>query len=989
MLLKSILPIRAVTIRCRLLDSIGAPFFHQAQLKPFLAKLLLNKESLIKENGIWVDAVDSGRTVLNKGEEYRFTIFCTVVAYPLLVELLDRIRRLPHSYPSEDRNGELFGGNLEFIGLIDYFSCKSIKQHSDLTLYDEAALQEELEYWQNQESLILRFISPARFKVRKSKSKDEFYVCNRGIITAEEIEKSICNAISSIFSSCKDSYKPGLICYKKVSDRLFWTDNKQTIKNNKISPFGGALGDITLTNVINNKEPYLSLLVLAQYTGIGERRDFGMGRYYLTTVKQQRTVPIKPFSQSYSKRIAYINVLEQACCNIARKHPYIRKYIDYDVKNSDTDLDDLFSQKIINLQALSKELSAGNYQASILQGVILRKAGKHHRPLAVPPLEDRIVQRAVVDIMGVDLDKLSMLHSYGYRKGMSRTGARDQILTLNRQGYDWFFEADIASFFDLISFSEIENRLQSFFFDEPLVLLLMQWIKAPVKFNGEIIQRKAGLSQGSPISPMLANLMLEDFDSDLEAAGMKLIRFADDFVILCKNQEQANKAKKCAEQSLNEMGLAFNVEKTQIGRFSEGFDFLGYTFVSGLALENKRSNKPTEKLQFDNIPVASWLAVLLKQKPNLLAELNNSLDKKHRQDDLLAVITTTQKEEQKLLPSNEMGCTLFITPPCKILHQKNGLLEVIDTESKAVIKQLNWNDLNSIVIFGRHTITQYCQIVALENNIPVHYCSVTGKYQGVTTNAQPSQEGAGLWIQQIRIYTENKQHTLQIAKDLVTARIHNQIEVIRQRIRHTSLDQKSPVVAMQKLIKHLLISNNFDQLRGYEGQAAALYFKQIALWVPEEFEFNERNKRPPTDPFNALLSLGYSILHSHTCCILHIAGLYPWQGFYHQNYGRHMALASDLMEVFRHVVERVAMTVLRSGQIKINDFYFLDDASCRLTQGALKIYLIQLNARMLKSVLDKNYPVSMTMHEHLLRQANQLIRNIRDEEQAVSFFKLK
>ncbi len=95
------------------------------------------------------------------------------------------------------------------------------------------------------------------------------------------------------------------------------------------------------------------------------------------------------------------------------------------------------------------------------------------------------------------------------------------------------------------------------------------------------------------------------------------------------------------------------------------------------------------------------------------------------------------------------------------------------------------------------------------------------------------------------------------------------------------------------------------------------------------------------------------------------------------------------MEVFRHIVERTAMTMLRSGQIKADDFYILHDGCCRLTRDALKIYLTQLNSRMLKPMLDKNHATPMSMHEQLLRQANQLIRNIRNSDEPVAFFKLK
>ena len=898
-----------------------------------------------------------------------------------------------NTLPKSEQGG-LFADNLKFIGLLDYFKQLPVKHHAELFVYDEQALIKELDFWQNHDQITLRFTSPARLKTKEKGKGTPSLVRDRCVLAVGDTERYIYHALCSVSPAIKAICQIDAISYRHVADKLFWTDNSQTIKNNKVAPFGGVMGEITLSQPISEDKTHLSLLILGQYFGIGENRRCGMGRYHLRSPEGKGTAPTRQFTKSHLSRSAGINTLELACYNIARKHPYIRKYIDHTLEESESDIDDQLEDKTllgsINLHALSQQLEKEHYQASILQGIIARKATKHPRLLAVPPLEDRIAQRAVVEIMGVDIDKLSSIHSYGYRRGLSRLNARDQILMLNRQGYDWFFEADIEEFFDLISYSEIENRLQSFFPDEPLIPLIMEWIKAPVQFDGKVIQRTAGLPQGSPISPMIANLMLEDFDTDLEAADMKLVRFADDFVILCKNKQQAQLAAERAEKSLAEMGLVFNPKKTHIGEFNEGFQFLGYSFLNGMAIENIHSHKTAEKLRIDNIPTASWLATLLKKQPQMLDKLNNTLDKKHRLSDPSHITGSPPKNNRKnTLPASELGSTLFITQPTKSLHQKDGVLVIIDVQSKDIISQQNWNDLNSIVLIGRHNVSQYCLVSALNNSIPIHYCSASGKYQGVTLNNKPSQEGTELWLQQIKTYREDKKHTLQISKALVEARIHNQLEVIRQRIRHTTTDEKSPVTAMQKLINSLQSVDNQDQLRGYEGQASALYFAQIAKWIPEEFEFKIRKKRPSPDPFNALLSLGYTILYSHTSSILLVAGLYPWLGFYHQGYGRHLALASDLMEVFRHIIERTAMTMLRSGQLKPDDFYILHDDSCRLTRGALKIYLTQLNSRMLKPLADKNSSTAMNMHEQLLRQANQLIRNIRNSNELVEFFKLK
>ena len=996
---QTLLPIRATTIRLRMRRPSYAPFFHQPQLRPFLKELLQDKSALDNEQGLWVEAVESGKTVYRHSDEYRFNLFCTAPAYNLFIKLLDKVRRLPHSYPNRiNHKSTLLTDNLEFIGLLDYFTQQRISHHDQLFCYNDNALQRELDFWQAQDSITLRFTSPTRFKTRDKQRGKARYIRDCGQIQVGETERRICKALSNLSADIKKHYDANSISYQQVTDRLFWTDNKKTLhSNNKIAPFGGAMGDITLSQPSNNK-PLLPLIILGQYTGIGERRGYGLGRYRLQNATGQGTTPPKHIADNHHQRICRTATLEQACYNMARKHPYIRKYIDHTLEEFDPEIEDKLEDKnalnSINLNKLAKKLQQNEYQASILQGIILRQKGRHPRPLAVPPLEDRIAQRAVVEIMGNDIDQLSTSHSYGYRRGISRIQAKDKILQLNRQGYTWFFETDIEEFFDLISHSEIENRLLSFFPDDPLIPLIMEWIKAPVQFDGNIIERPAGLPQGSPISPMLANLMLEDFDTDLEAAGMKLIRFADDFVILGKNEKQAQQAAQRAEQSLHDIGLTLNPQKTHLGQLSEGLDFLGYTILNDFAVEKKRQDKLVTKLSKSNIPTASWLAKLLDQQPKMLDELNRTIDKKYR-DKKLSAITSTTAEQAKskikpnTLPSNEqLGTTLFITPPCKYLHQKNGMLQICDNKSKEIIEQQNWNDLSKIILIGRHNLSQTCQISALKNNISIHYCSGTGKYLGLTTNQQASSEGSELWLKQQQHYSSDAR--IALCRELVDSRIHNQIKVLQQRGRHDNTSQNSPISAMQTLKEKLQNTDDIEQIRGYEGLSTAHYFSQLRLWVPPEYEFKKRQKRPPKDPFNALLSLGYSILYSHTASILHIVGLYPWKGFYHQGYGRHLALASDLMEAYRHIIERTALTVLRSGQLKPDNFYYLDNGACQLTREGLRTYLTQLSSRMLNPVVSNLHPEEpANIHEQLLRNANQLIHNIRNPQRNVEFFRIK
>lgn len=177
-------------------------------------------------------------------------------------------------------------------------------------------------------------------------------------------------------------------------------------------------------------------------------------------------------------------------------------------------------------------------------------------------------------------------------------------------------------------------------------------------------------------------------------------------------------------------------------------------------------------------------------------------------------------------------------------------------------------------------------------------------------------------------------------------------------------------------------------LNGVEGLAARHYYAGLALQLPSEFGFEGRNRQPPRDPFNALLSLGYTVLYAHADTVIRTAGLLPWIGFYYQPRGRHAALASDLMEPFRHVVERRALALLNRGQLKRTDFTVNEDG-CRLTRTALRRFLTTLGEHFSQPLSERAGEESLTLHEHLHRQCRQLIDELRGQPSRFECFKLR
>ena len=259
----------------------------------------------------------------------------------------------------------------------------------------------------------------------------------------------------------------------------------------------------------------------------------------------------------------------------------------------------------------------------------------------------------------------------------------------------------------------------------------------------------------------------------------------------------------------------------------------------------------------------------------------------------------------------------------------------------------------------------------LQNDTAIYLASGSGRYLGVLWKG--ASDSRALWLEQILHFQDGKRALL-LAKQVVMARVAHLREVLRQ-------SQWGEVpVELDSIQQDLENAVDLDQLRGMEGYAARLYFEQIANALPAEFGFEGRNRRPPRDPFNVLLSLGYTVLYGYSDTLLRSVGLFPWEGFYHRSHGSHAALASDLMEPFRHIVERTAMSLLLHHRIRRSEFQWRrGDQQCGLQAGARRRFLTALAARFESPVKGRAGGEALPLMEHLRRQALSLRKEIRGE----------
>jgi group II intron reverse transcriptase/maturase len=232
------------------------------------------------------------------------------------------------------------------------------------------------------------------------------------------------------------------------------------------------------------------------------------------------------------------------------------------------------------LPAMYERVNEGAYRPFPLLKIVVEKhpGSAATRTLLVPTVADRVLQTAAARHLSRSFEEEFLECSYGYRPGRSVDRAIARIRKCRELGYLYCVDGDIQAFFDRVDHDLLLQRLGERQPGETVMDLVRQWVRGCIWDGSHIHRLLRGVPQGSPISPLLANFFLEDFDLELEKSGRKLIRYADDFVILAKTQEEAGKSLAESEKLLAEAHLELNLEKTRIVDFAHGFRFLGALF---------------------------------------------------------------------------------------------------------------------------------------------------------------------------------------------------------------------------------------------------------------------------------------------------------------------------------------------------------------------------------------------------------------------------
>lgn len=244
----------------------------------------------------------------------------------------------------------------------------------------------------------------------------------------------------------------------------------------------------------------------------------------------------------------------------------------------------MFQQNLdANLAALMRDLKDGTFRPVPLRRVHIPKGpgSTKTRPLGIPTVRDRIAQEVLRRLLAPIFEPQFHPNSYGFIPNRNCHMAIERVLELHRQGNLVVLDADIQGFFDNIPHSIIMRTVAAEIADGNILRLVEKFLTAGVMEDGVFSPTTIGAPQGGVISPLLANIVLNQLDWELDRSGYRFARYADDFVVVCHDEREAQEALTVVVRVLEtELGLKLSPEKTKIGRFGKGYDFLGFRLSS-------------------------------------------------------------------------------------------------------------------------------------------------------------------------------------------------------------------------------------------------------------------------------------------------------------------------------------------------------------------------------------------------------------------------
>lgn len=873
-------------IEIKFKEDIHFRFFHGYKLYDFLCKAIgFNVNKLGKE--LVIDPVESGRIYYKRGENYKFGLLKLNPSANYYEFLFNRINKLSRF---NAKNDSLWG---------KYELIKITEIEEQIPTFPETVKKIEFQ-----------FITPLRMLRRKNDQKPHLKYFSKGYFDLSQFNLLFSSRIASLSNAkiTPDDLKKSLpqnTEYRITGKSLMWCDMYY-----QSTSIGGVIGNVTVEGTF--KKDYLAMLWLGQILFAGNNTSHGFGKYRLNYPDNFKPIEVLP-SETFLQKMLKPKVLLDAVYKVKSKLE----------ENNDTlvEINDV-ENSLNNYKAFIQPLINNQYIPSNINGFLIPKNNDpvKKRAIAVPSVKDRVLQRAAAEVLYNTVDHFLEDFSFAYRKGFSRKNAAETIERYHKKGYKYFLKVDIEAFFDSVDWNILDKKLNTLFYNDPIVLLLDKWIKQDVIYRNKRIKRNAGLIQGMAISPLLANLYLDEFD-DMLKDNFKIIRYSDDLVVMCKSKSAALKAVQEAKNQLENLKLKLNDEKTVVSSLSEGLSYLGYLFIDCEILERRKDNEysVTEVDLFRS--KASWLCSV---------ESNEIEEYRPEQPNVYEVYNKNGETNENVKP-------VYITGKYKAVISSNFLVISSFSDNDDTVK-VPLHTISSVCFLGSPASSLHTILKMNELNKPVYFL----KRNGEIYSSMGIKPDYNLWMKQIEL-RNNSEFCIKFAKKIVSAKITNS-KVLSKRYKwHNTIieEYNSYLYALRK-------TDTIEQIMGFEGVAAKLFFAAMRAAIPSEWNFSGRVKHPPVDPVNAMLSFGYTILYKHISSAIYMNGLNPEIGIYHSLKKGHNALASDLVEEFRFIIDSVVLYIIHRNMVNLNDFEIIGESKniCTMKTDFLKKYVAVIEERL-------------------------------------------
>lgn len=248
-------------------------------------------------------------------------------------------------------------------------------------------------------------------------------------------------------------------------------------------------------------------------------------------------------------------------------------------------------------ETLRQQLLDGSYRPSALRRVTMPKPQGGERQLGIPTVQDRLVQQALLQVLQPILDPAFSAHSYGFRPNRSAHQAVAAAQTYIREGYDWVVDLDLEAFFDHVNHDRLMSRLGERIADKRVRWIIRRFLQAGVMEHGVLTPTREGTPQGGPLSPHLANLVLDELDQELERRGLRFVRYADDCNVYVRSERAATRAFENLTAFIESvLKLKVNRAKSAVARPWER-KLLGFSFTPGKRAKRRIARKALQKVK--------------------------------------------------------------------------------------------------------------------------------------------------------------------------------------------------------------------------------------------------------------------------------------------------------------------------------------------------------------------------------------------------------